>query len=195
MVLKSVADVGDEGAEAVVWQCTPNFPRDATGAQVFEGWWLDFEVTEQGAEHPHVECGVVCYHDVSGDEVRDDLWGNLSEFGRVLHMLRRQPMNVASPLSIEPIMPGGWFEQPIGRGHQLSVVKEGNAERTGADRAEIGRFKVDAGDSHVSSGGKADRAMLKSCRGLIREDFGQRVGSFCGQGLTKGIGEDFGIFK
>lgn len=168
MMVQLDAEVGSEGAELVVGEVGPGLAGEVQGALMLEGGRGDFKMLQQGVQHAQVEGCVVGDDEVGAGEVGDDFGGDAAEFGLVAHVEPADAVDVLGPFFFEPAVTFGRLDEPVrgldeleGKWLRLqpnvwvciaaeaaTTFKGGKPERTGAQGAVIGGFKIKGDDFH-----------------------------------------------
>lgn len=148
VVVQVDAEVGGEGAEPVVRQAGPGLAGKLEGALMADARRGKLKVLQQGVKHPQIEAGVVGDDEVGRLQMTQHLGGDAAKLRLVAHIGPGDAMDVLGPFLEEPAVAPGRLDQPVGRGDQFTIFKDGEAEGAGAQRAVVGGFEVDGDDFH-----------------------------------------------
>ena len=149
VVVQVDAEVGGEGAEPVVGEVGPGLAGKLEGALMTDAGRGKLKVLQQGVKHPQIKAGVVGDDEVGRLQMSKHLGGDAAKLRLVAHVGPGDAMDVLGPFLKEPAVVPGRLDQPVGRGDQFSIFKDGEAEGAGAQRAVVGGFEVDGDDFHA----------------------------------------------
>lgn len=151
MMLESVSNAAGQSIEPMVWHVRPHGSREAAGAKIAEGRAWKLKMPEGLLQNAHVKAGVVSDDYVGLYKVGDDLGCDGWKLGRVLDAEPVQPMDVPRPFGQKEAVPFWRLDQPALGFDELSIFKNSDTCRAGADAAVVSGFKIQADDFHDST--------------------------------------------